>query len=49
MSKPTNGSKYLANVQPRSKKKPRIQWTPVMGGTTASGWRSYKESKHEEE
>lgn len=44
MSRPHDGSKYLANVKPRSSKHPRIQYYVVLGGTTASGWRSYRES-----
>lgn len=47
MSRPTNGSKYLENVKPRSSKHPRIQYIPVLGGTTASGWHSYKEKAPE--
>lgn len=45
MSKPHDGSKYLANVQVRSKKKLCIQRYVVMGGTTATGYRSMRERK----
>lgn len=43
MSKPSDGSKYLANVKPRSGKHPRIVRYSVYGGDTGMGWHSYKE------
>jgi hypothetical protein len=49
LSKPHDGTKYLDNVVPRSKKHPRIMYFSVYGGTTASGWHSYKEKPPERE